>query len=490
MNLDYIFWEDMPSDEFILQTSGEEVKPTLTFSRDENYRLICNIKTVPGYQAAWDNNFGKGRKAGKLYSDIQVISAVTLHGHLKAELEINPSSWASFSPKEVVYEPEAAKVTLRWTIAKDHDTKTLVYFFLSNINAGNICFPGHISLETSSEAKIKLAGTIDDMLKMPMMSRHSWGCFQLKINEKNFIFGKVDKKTTNNLPGAFLRFEKDNFPTENELFTIINFLVYLTGSELIPIGHIKFGANYSINEQVFLSTFRDNTTALLRHNPMPVIPLGLKAENGKGKFLTDEKTVSFLLTQYSATKDSLPLDYLVYCIKCFRAVSLDFQMNILATAFDFIRKAWFKSEKSSSGGKYLQDKKFLEVMVKHLSAIESELGSHMLKKKIINNLKNANHFTLQEESSVFFEEIGLKIGEVEKEIIRQRHKSIHGELRGRDYQKLVFMTYGAYSLLNKIVLKLLGYEGLFVDYSSYNFPSRNMDEPLGGPIEDGPEESS
>jgi len=152
-------------------------------------------------------------------------------------------------------------------------------------------------------------------------------------------------------------------------------------------------------------------------------------------------------------------------------------MHPLSTALDLIQKKWFKSEKSHSKGKPPVD----DDLNKYLPLIENDLGSYLKKERIIGKIKNANEFTLNERLNVFFDEIGLSVGEFEKAIIEQRHKSIHGDLGGKDYQKLLFLVYGAYSLLNRIILKLIGHAGYYVDYSTYDFPYKNIDETLGGP---------
>ena len=50
---------------------------------------------------------------------------------------------------------------------------------------------------------------------------------------------------------------------------------------------------------------------------------------------------------------------------------------------------------------------------------------------------------------------------------------------------MVALTYGAYALINRIILKLLGHAGDYVDYSTREFPHRNIDETLMGPENDG-----
>jgi len=479
MNINYIFWEDIPTDEFIVQQlSDESSEAILTFSRDENYRLLCDIKTLPGCRVSWDNNFGLDRKAGELHSNIQGINAATRQGHLTVRLEIFPTGWQSFSPKEVTYKPEAVKITLCPKVNSSNDTKTIVYFFLSNMGRGDIDFPNSMSFETSGKARIQMADTIDDLIEMPMLSRHSHGCFKMQINGKKFILGKVDKESTKNLDGVFLRFEKDSLPSDDELIAITNFLVYITGSEMIRIGHIKFGEHYSINEQVFLSTFRNDVKAVMCHSPMPVIPLGSKIVGSRYVSITNEDELSDLLSKYVKSKDIFSLDYIGYYLKCFRRLSVDIQMHPLSTALDLIQKEFFKSEKSPSKGKPSVD----DALSKYLPLIENVLGAYPKKERIIGKIKNANEFTLNERLNVFFDEIGLKVGEFEKEIIKQRHKSIHGDLGGKDYQKLLFLVYGAYSLLNRIILKLIGHIGYYVDYSTYDFPCKSIDEPLSGLI--------
>ena len=153
----------------------------------------------------------------------------------------------------------------------------------------------------------------------------------------------------------------------------------------------------------------------------------------------------------------------------------------LATAIDLLQQIWFKSNKTLSHGKYLKDEQYNEILSKYLVSIDKDLSGCLEKDIILNKMKRANNYTLSDREKRFFEEIGLKIGEVENTILKERNKSIHGIIGKHDYDRLLALTYGAYALTNRIILKVLDYKGDYVDYSTHGFPYRNIEEVLKGP---------
>ena len=51
--------------------------------------------------------------------------------------------------------------------------------------------------------------------------------------------------------------------------------------------------------------------------------------------------------------------------------------------------------------------------------------------------------------------------------------------------ELVYTLRSYQTLFHRVVLKLIGFQGQYIDYSSLDFPDRPLLEPLGGPQGDG-----
>jgi hypothetical protein len=98
----------------------------------------------------------------------------------------------------------------------------------------------------------------------------------------------------------------------------------------------------------------------------------------------------------------------------------------------------------------------------------------------------SNQFGVNERFDQFFAELGLRVGDVERDAIRARNKAAHGGTYKRSaHRQLLNCTKAYRTLLHRTILKIIGWEGEYTDYSTYGFPDRPLDAPLGGPEGDG-----
>ena len=83
--------------------------------------------------------------------------------------------------------------------------------------------------------------------------------------------------------------------------------------------------------------------------------------------------------------------------------------------------------------------------------------------------------------SYFFDCINLEIGDIENNAINARHGVAHGGLKF-DHETIIKIipTINAYrTLFNRVFLKILGYDGYYIDMSTIGFPEHHIDVPLG-----------
>jgi len=476
MNLNYLFWEEIFPYEFVLENPSSPSNPIdVTFSRDENYDLICNIVASGERKSGFINDLYK--KGGTLNVKSK-DGGVTAVFH---ELSFYNRAW---SPKETKMKANTSEVVMKFERNKDKEVKTIIYWFLSSIKSTYIEFSRLISFKASAKAEIKIGELINDVIKIPVL-KESIGrrAMILELNKKRFIFGMVDEEyTTKDYKGVFLRFEQGNIPTEGEIKTIKNFFSFVYGAIMIPIGCIKFGDKFSIQEQIHQASYSGNVKRIMDLCPMPAIPVDYEyLRKEKINFEQSEKRISNLLHDFARNEKAFILKKVVSYLSCARLSFLDVMMQPLATAIDLMQQVWFKSKKTKSGGKYLKDEQYTEILKKYLGSIENDLADCLEKSIILNKINKANDYTLSDREKKFYDEIGLKIGNVENEIAKGRNIAMHGIVGKHDYDRLFALAYGAYALLNRIVLKLLDYKGDYVDYSSMGFPSRHIDESLKGP---------
>lgn len=82
--------------------------------------------------------------------------------------------------------------------------------------------------------------------------------------------------------------------------------------------------------------------------------------------------------------------------------------------------------------------------------------------------------------------LDLEFGEVEEAALSERNHPAHGRTyNGEKYQVLIRHCRAFQSLLNRLILASTEAAETYIDYSTDNFPERSIEQPLGGPNDDG-----
>ena len=144
-------------------------------------------------------------------------------------------------------------------------------------------------------------------------------------------------------------------------------------------------------------------------------------------------------------------------------------------------KGWYESSGSKSKGVYMPASDFRKLTQDGIELIRGRLGQHEYADRIVRRLGGCFTFGVAEKFDNFFAELGLPVSKAEKDAIQSRNRVVHGggldESMWDDYveKRKTYQT-----LLNRVILKLLGYEGLYIDYGTVGFPQRALSEPSGG----------
>lgn len=317
--------------------------------------------------------------------------------------------------------------------------------------------------QKSLKVKIDINGFRRDEINIKGNRTTSLDCCLLKINSKDFIFGKVKKEYSGEYEGSFIESSKSTVLSESEAETISYLISFISGTPLIPLGKTTFGDHHSIISQKFYSSERHDIGQLVKNSKQRIIPASFTMMTGSNINWTYE--INKLLEKYHHLKEVFPLNEVVENINIYRILPLRLKIQPLATAFDLLATAWFKSDFSISKGKNLQDKIYTSVISKYINDIESDLGNKDSSKPIINKIKYANNMSMNQRVDVFFKELGIDLSDKELEIIRTRNKVVHGIKGNADYKDIYIKTQGYYSILGRVVLKILEYNQLYMDYS-------------------------
>ncbi|MGM0576461.1 MAG: hypothetical protein ACQEXJ_12090 [Myxococcota bacterium] len=157
------------------------------------------------------------------------------------------------------------------------------------------------------------------------------------------------------------------------------------------------------------------------------------------------------------------------------------EIMVYASGLEAVITAWYASSQSDSSGLYLPNEEYLRRLGNAPEIIAERLSGLDAAERIAGKLKHANRFGFAEKTRRFFEEIGLEIGSTEKRALKMRGKFAHGgQAKPGEASKYIRLKSGVLTLLHRVLLKMLGYGGRYVDIGTEGHPVRHIDVPSGG----------
>ena len=155
---------------------------------------------------------------------------------------------------------------------------------------------------------------------------------------------------------------------------------------------------------------------------------------------------------------------------------LEPNLPMLAAAVETIMNGWFRHTKSKSRGVFMTKTKFENVLREEIASTKSKLKEEKEGDKIIKNILKAYVMGVTDRFPVFFDEINLVVGEHEWNAIKRRHVFAHGgiEFDKTEWKPLIRQVQTYETLFHKIILKLLGYSGGYIDRSIVGWKDKQL----------------
>lgn len=268
-------------------------------------------------------------------------------------------------------------------------------------------------------------------------------------------------------------------PDSSTRASIANVVSFVMGRPLIGVGYTSFDGQRRTIEEVAISPLTQaNPVAACRRAEQP--PVTLEQEKPTDLF---EEILSQLVSRYLALNEELNLDDALWYYWLSEQLPLEAGLPVLATGIESLKKSWYASKGSKSRGIYMPKREFDELLEDELAAVEEKLREVEHGDRIVRRMRGTHQFGSNESVEFFFEELGLPVGEAERLAMKARNPMAHGStalLDAAKLQEMVDATMTYRTLFNRVLLKLLGHEDDYVDYSASGWPGRPLKEPPSG----------
>jgi hypothetical protein len=254
---------------------------------------------------------------------------------------------------------------------------------------------------------------------------------------------------------------------------------FLLGRQLLHVGSTEYGSNGEWLRADARSPWGTAVVELCSSWTLP--PLRVYYDRLHGEPVELEAVAGPLATAYLDNRELLGLKNTIWNYWMARRSPLGPNLVFMATAMESLMKGWFKSSKSRSKGVNMPKKDFDALFEEELAAVERKLDGHPRESNILNRFRGCFWMGIGEQFAEFFKELDLEVSDRERKAIRGRNSFAHGGSIANERWPELHANYQAYqTLFHRVLLRVLGYSGSYVDYTTLGHPARPVLEPAGG----------
>jgi hypothetical protein len=272
--------------------------------------------------------------------------------------------------------------------------------------------------------------------------------------------------------GIEYRKEWGRIPEENERKIVSELCSFILGRQLLLIGNTVYGHDWNIINEYFCNPWGESPRSICNISKNDRSPVRIRMCSNDA-----ESLIYQLLPQYFKLRSDLGLCEALWFYWISRYTTIGMNLPILWSAIEVLMKKWLKGRKSKSHGVYIKKSEFETLLKSELDFIEKKLVGIPHKDAIIANIKRSNEMSLTDKIPVFFEELPLNIDKAKwKTIAYERHYFAHGGLDFDDinWKSIIGKTDALETIFHKVMLKLLGYSGKYIDYSVEEWAEKEL----------------
>ena len=298
----------------------------------------------------------------------------------------------------------------------------------------------------------------------------------INIPQIDFIVAQVPKFfVPNGLAGLCFEFRGENISkAKGDLFEDIkHFFSFILGTKFYYMG------NVTISDGKPVRALLDGPKIPLSLNPsIPPIHFNFEYEWGNINLQSNR-----LLEKYLHLQSTLSLNHAVERRWIAAEIPVGVNLPILAGALEIVADKFLKM-KGKNDLVYLPKSEYEILISEGIKSIEQKFGLLPGAEIILNKIRGAFRKGSNEKINLFLSELGIELSEPEKRAINLRNKMTHGNRNYKDeylaHDDLILTR--VYEVLsNRILLKILDFDGYYQDFSIKGSPSRPITTGSGEP---------
>lgn len=468
--------ENIPS-----SSAVEQYIRSVHIERDEKYNIrvkaegmVPNEKLHADDKAVESIPSGTLIKGGMIVCDAMYEGVITLKDCFRESQKV----YCDLSEaRESKFEAEFRTYEINWNrrmrFEENTEADTVIEWYLNGVESSAL-FCDSTKIEDMVSRNVMSAE--DNVHNLYRKSEHfTRDCVHISFADTAVLVRKVipdyGPKWSNNIALEY-RSSYGRIPDKAERKKIAEFLGFLMGRHLILVGDTAY-CNDAILESNMYHPYSKNTVAECVSNTRELIPVHQYLDECHNFRVIAQA----FLPAYLEMRDEYGMDSVLERYWLANIMPIGINLPILAGAMETLMKCWFKGKKSKTGGVYMNASQYEVLIAEFLEGIEKSLADCEYKSNIMRKISNAYQMGVNDRYFIFLDELGLKYGEAETSCIKARNAYTHGD-SGKDNLDTLQKTKTMFILLGRIILKLLGYDGEYIDETILGFPRKMINEAI------------
>lgn len=445
-----------------LETVKKDNIEKIKVKRSSKYNIEIDIYCfIPEEIELPDNNIFE-----KVLPDLNELHCMS-KDHPVSELYLRNiliNSVTTQSLRKLIFHGIASIYEIYISLPATGEEKFSIYWILNKYD--RMGYTRTIKIFHEEKTKIKYDGLFEDNYsnekKKDIPVYLGWQAISLTYKKYNFIYSScVPDNTHTDKQMTFIRFNEGDFPSEEEINDIINILSYLMGIELFLIGKTTFNIMKSPIRNEYYSIFRDDIDLILDRKGLPSVSITIDFRH----IYDIEKFINTFIESYTVNKEKYPFEEVFWYIKESYKQNIVNTIQPLSTAYDLMCNSYIEK---SDNGKLIEDEEF-KSLLESIKDNFSHIPSSENKKILWNKITGLNCISGNHRNTLIFDLLEMELSDIEKQALIERNSVIHGSKKPINIEKRRKLSLVFYTLINRLILRLLDVQIPYIDYSNEKF---------------------
>lgn len=306
----------------------------------------------------------------------------------------------------------------------------------------------------------------------------SWDFAVVKHKDYEIIIQTVEKKyLPSKTDGVAIEYRntKGKFPSKEFRKMFQEYISFIIGSHIQKIGVSKYELGYGLLSYKSQNPWKRRIKKNGNLNPIPLIN-----ENDREFF---EEMLNKLFDNFKALYEKISLSDCLWKLWIGSDLPIGTNLPIIASGFEILVDSYLKDNNLLK--KYTKKEKlgYSNLIKEDIESLSEKLAPYDFGTFVLNKLKNPYNYGIGEKMSIFFESISIEFEKdsLENKALKARNLMTHQclDTDTEEKQRNIKMISDAYiTLVNRVILKLLGYDWYYIDYSKEGIRYLKMNQNL------------